>query len=210
MDSPSSGPVGVESAAGGAPSAGGLSAVDSLRSLGAAALSGALASLGSRGASAAAPQMEDLKTHATSIWAAARPWADFFNTKKFVPAQALDEVRTRLVDNLHFFSSNYVIIFCALSALGVIVHPMSVVCVVLCLACYAYLFLQNPGAVRIGPVQLTVQTKKVFFGVFTAAFLYITSALSILGTWAFFSAAISIVHAAARVSVKEPDFESEV
>jgi ribose/xylose/arabinose/galactoside ABC-type transport system permease subunit len=102
-----------------------------------------------------------------------------------------------------------VIIFVALSALGVLVHPLSFVCVLAVLGVYMYLFLQNPTNLRLGPFLLTVRTKRAVFGLTTGLFLWMTSALSILGTWAFFSAAISIVHAGARISVKEPDFESD-
>lgn len=180
--------------------------LDSLRSIGSAALATALTSLSTPSASDAA----DLKSHATSLWSSARPWADFFSSKKFVQPTGLDDLRARLVDNLAHFAANYVIIFCALSALGVIVHPLSVVCVGLCLGAYVFLFLHNPGSVRLGPVVLDARMKKAVFGVIAALFLWATAALSILGTWAFFSAGISVVHAGARVSVKEPDFESEV
>lgn len=190
---------------------GSVAGLESLRALGSAALSSVLSAASNGGGGAeSVPQMDTLRTHASSVWTRARSWSDFFSAKKFTPAQGADELRQRLVDNLQYFASNYVILFVALSALGVIVHPMSFVCVLAVLAMYVYKFLHNPGAVRIGPVALSVQAKRVMFAVVTALIMYVTSALNILGTWAFFSGAIALVHAGARVSVKEPDFTSEV
>lgn len=205
-------PLATRAEAGSTSSLGRGAALDSLRALGGAALASVLSASGGGGAAAGggAPELETLRTHATGVWASARSWADFFNGKKFTPAAGVDELRTRLVDNLQFFASNYVIVFVALSALGVIVHPMSFVCVLAVLALYVYMFLQNPGVLRAGPLVLSQQAKRVAFGSVTALFLYLTNALNILGTWAFFSCAIALVHAGARISVKEPDFTSDV
>lgn len=189
----------------------GNAALESLRAFGSAALATVLSASSGGGAGAGGgPELETLRTHATGVWASARSWSDFFNGKKFTPAEGLDELRVRLVDNLQYFTSNYVIVFVALSALGVIVHPMSFVCVLSVLALYVYMFMHNPGPLRVGPLVLSQQAKRVAFGSITALFLYVTNALSILGTWAFFSGAIALVHAGARVSVKEPDFTSDV
>jgi hypothetical protein len=85
--------------------AGTIAGIDSLRALGSSALSSVLSSMASGGA--AAPQIDSLRTHASTVWSSARSWGDFFDAKKFTPAQGLDDVRQRLLDNLQHFAYNY-------------------------------------------------------------------------------------------------------
>jgi hypothetical protein len=185
-----------------------LPALDALRSLSANVLSSALASLASN--ASLAPQVDLVRGHATTIWSSARPWGDMLNAKKFVPATSFVELQERLQANLQYFASNYVLIFCGLSALGVLVHPMSFVCVLIIVALYHVCIMQNAGTFNFGPLALKPQAKKVVFAVATVFLLWLTNAVSILGTWAMFSILLSIVHAGARVSVGEADFESPV
>lgn len=186
---------------------GGGSTFDMLRSIGSAALLNAMSAARS---TPVGPQMDSVRDQATSIWSSARPWSEFLNTKKIVPASNASEIQQRLLDNLQYFSSNYILIFVALSAMGVLVHPMSFVCVLVLLGLYVYMFLQHPASVTIGPVVLPPQPKRIAFGIASVLCLYITDAVTILGSWALFSIIISIVHAGARVSVQEPDFETAV
>lgn len=187
---------------------GSIAGLDALRSFGSAALSQLTSSVSTN--ASMSPQIESMREHATSIWAAARPWTEFCNTKKFIPASNLGEVQQRLLDNLQYFSANYILIFVGLSALGVLVHPMSFVCVLAVLAVYIYAFLQHPGSLKLGPIVLHLQAKRISFALFTFIVLYLTNAVAILGSWALFSIILSIVHAGARISVKEPDFETAV
>jgi PRA1 family protein 1 len=182
--------------------------LEAVRAFGSTLLHSAISSISS--SQSVAPQVESVRAHATSVWASARPWTEFFHSKKFIPATSLGEVQQRLLDNLQHFSSNYILIFIGLSTLGVVVHPMSFVCLLACVGLYVFMFLQNPGSVRIGPLSLTVQTKRFAFGAAAFFILYLTNAVAILGSWALFSVILSLVHAGARVSVKEPDFESAV
>jgi hypothetical protein len=183
-------------------------ALEAVRAAGSSLLLGAISSLSS--SQSVSPQVEAVRAHATSVWASARPWTEFFMSKKFVPATSAGEIRQRLMDNLQYFASNYILIFIGLSTLGVVVHPMSFVCLLACIGLYVFLFLQNPGPVRLGPISLTMQTKRIAFGALSFVILYITNAVAILGSWALFSVILSLVHAGARVSVKEPDFETAV
>jgi hypothetical protein len=190
---------------GATPSFGGI---ETLRSLGSQALSNALSSVASN--TSLAPQVDQLRGHATSIWTSTRPWADMLNAKKIKPATTLIELQERLQANLSHFAPNYIIMFVCLSALGILVHPMSFICVLIIIAMYHLCIMQNAGTFTLGPVSLRPQGKKVAFAVATVIFLWITDAIAILGSWAMFSIILSIVHAGARVSVSEADFESPV
>lgn len=112
------------------------------------------------------------------------------------------------MDNLPYFFPNYLLIFAGLAALGVLVHPLSFVALALLLAGYVALFLQRPGPLRLGPLVLKENVKVAAYAGVALVLLYVTDAVGILGSWAAFSMVLSLAHAGARVSVKEPDFET--
>eukprot|EP00737_Agarophyton_chilense_P002872 gb/GEZJ01003306.1/.p2 GENE.gb/GEZJ01003306.1/~~gb/GEZJ01003306.1/.p2 ORF type:complete len:209 (-),score=28.50 gb/GEZJ01003306.1/:1907-2533(-) len=186
------------------PAANVLRALTSLASL--SQLSSAL----STSVPALAPHTENAKTHFSALWTSAKPWAEFFNGKKFVPPASAAELQERLVDNLTYFSSNYLLCFLILSTASVLIHPLSFLCIVLIVALYVFLFLHNADTVRIGPLQLTANSKKIAFAALSLLLLYVTNAIGIIGSWALFGVILSLIHAACRVSAKEPDFESPV
>lgn len=157
-----------------------------------------------------APHTENARLQVSALWTSAKPWGEFFNSKKFTPPANPAELQERLLDNLQHFSANYVLCFLIVSAASVLVHPLSFVCVVLLALLYVFLFLQNAGPVAVGPVTLSPIAKKVAFAVIAVILLYLTNAVAILGSWALFGIILSLAHAAARVSVKEPDFDSPV
>lgn len=73
---------------------------------------------------------------------------------------------------------------------------------------YVVLFMQGGGSFKLGPVVLNQQAKIVVFVILAAGLLYLTNAIAILGSWAAFSVILSMAHAGARISAKEPDFET--
>lgn len=184
-----------------------VAGLESLRAIGSSALASAISSVGG-GGSASAPQIDSLRQQASAVWSSARSWNEFCNTKKFTPAANLDEVRQRIMENGPYFAANYVIIFVAFSALGILVHPMSFVCVLIVLGLYFWMFMATSGPVRMGPINLSVQGKRIAFGVSTVFFLWLTNAFVILSSWFFFSLGVAVVHAGGRISVNEADFDS--
>ena len=156
------------------------------------------------------PHTDAARTQVSALWGSAKPWAEFFDRRKFVPPANATELRERLMDNLTHFSANYLISFLVVSVLSVLVHPLSFVCVVLITGLYIVLFLQNQDDARLGPVAIPTKMKKPLFAVTSVVLLYLTNAVGIVGSWALFSIILSLLHAGGRVSVKEPDFESPV
>lgn len=183
---------------------------------GAAAFARSLASLAtfsttlSKSVPALATPTENAKVHVSALWTSAKPWGEFFNGKKFVPPASPSELQERLMDNLTYFSPNYLLCFLVLSMASVLVHPLSFLCVVLLAALYVFMFLQSRDALKVGPVVLTSNAKKVVFAVVAFCLLYLTNAIGILGSWALFGMFLSLIHAGCRVSAKEPDFDSPV
>lgn len=153
---------------------------------------------------------DNVRLQASALWTSAKPWAEFFDGKKLVPPASARELQERLVDNLTYFSPNYVLCFLAVSMASVLVHPLSFLCVLVLAAVYVVAFLQQPDAVRVGPVELSKAAKTALFGVLAFVLLYLTNAIGIIGSWALFGIFLSLLHAACRVSAKEPDFESPV
>lgn len=159
---------------------------------------------------ALAPQTENARLQVSALWTSAKPWSEFFNGKKFSPPSSASELQERLMDNLTYFSSNYILCFLVLSMASVLIHPLSFLCIVLLAGLYIYMFLQNQDVVTIGPLRLSSNMKKVVFAILSFILLYLTNAIGIIGSWALFGVIVSIIHAACRVSAKEPDFESPV
>lgn len=180
---------------------------DSLKSL--SSLSGVLSKTISV-PSSLMPHTQQASVQISKIWTSAKPWKEFFDTKKLHKPASLSEVQDRLMDNLTYFSSNYVLFFLVISCLSVLIHPLSFLCIMSLVALYVYMFLQHPGDVKIGPVKLQQQTKLVVYLFASCILLYLTNAIAIIGSWAVFSIILSICHAAFRVSIKEPDFESPI
>lgn len=160
--------------------------------------------------SSLAPHTETARVQISALWSSAKPWGEFFNGKKFVPPGSASELQERLMDNLSYFSANYVVCFLVLSAASVLIHPMSFVCIVLLVALYVYMFLQHTDAIALGAVTLSVKAKKGVFATTGLALVYATNAVGIIGSWALFAVFVSLIHAGCRVSVKEPDFDSPV
>lgn len=163
-----------------------------------------------RAAPALSPHTDVAASQFSSVWSATRPWGEFFNKRKFSPPSNASDLRERLVDNLTHFSSNYVLCFLIVSAASILVHPLSFLAVLVVAAAYVWLFLSNPDAVRLGPLLVPSKAKLPVFAVFAAAALYLSNAVATLGSWALFGVLLSFAHAGARVSAKEPDFESPV
>lgn len=159
---------------------------------------------------ALAPQTEAARVHVSALWTSAKPWSEFFNGKKFVPPASPSELQERLMDNLTYFSPNYLLCFLVLSTASVLIHPLSFLCVLLLVALYVFMFLQNQDTLKVGPVQLSPSAKKAAFAAIAFALLYLTNAIGIIGSWALFGIFLSLIHAGCRVSAKEPDFESPV
>lgn len=114
------------------------------------------------------------------------------------------------MDNLTYFSPNYVLCFLVVSMASVLVHPLSFLCVAVLAAVYVVAFLQHPEAMQVGPVKVSKNVKTALFAVVAFGLLYVTNAIGIIGSWALFGIFLSLLHAACRVSAKEPDFESPV
>lgn len=93
---------------------------------------------------------------------------------------------------------------------SVLVHPLSFLCVIMLVGLYVYMFLQNQDTLKLGPVKLAQNAKKVLFAVIAFCLLYLTNAIGIIGSWALFGIFLSLIHAGCRVSAKEPDFDSPV
>lgn len=170
----------------------------------------ALSATLTRAAPSLAPTAEAARTHLTAAWGAARPWGEFFDRRKFVPPTGGGELRERLVDNLQYFTANYIVCFLMVSALSVLVHPFSFLAVLFVGGVYFWLFVTNTEGARLGPLAIPKGAKLPLFGVFALAILYLTNAVAALGSWALFAVLCSFAHAGARVSAKEPDFESPV
>lgn len=183
---------------------------------GAAAFARSLASLASISSAlsssvpALAAPTENAKVQVSALWTSAKPWGEFFNGKKFVPPAALSELQERLMDNLTYFSPNYLLCFLVLSMTSVLIHPLSFLCVIVLAGLYVYMFLQNHETLKLGPVKLSQNAKKVLFAVIAFCLLYLTNAIGIIGSWALFGIFLAILHAGCRVSAKEPDFDSPV
>lgn len=156
------------------------------------------------------PHTENAKLHVSALWTSAKPWSEFFNSKKFVTPANVTELQERLVDNLTHFSSNYLLCFLILSTASVLVHPLSFLCIVILAALYVYMFLQHHDVLKLGPVLLNANAKKATFALIALSLLYVTNAIRIIGSWALFAIILSLIHAACRVSAKEPDFDSPV
>ena len=152
-------------------------------------------------------EAETARLQLATLWTSAKPWTQFFNTKKFIPPTS-SELRQRLVENIPYFFPNYVLIFIALSMIGVLVHPLSFVALFFIIIGYVYMFLQHPKSLKVGPVVLSESIKVVVFGVLCAGMLYLTNAIAIVGSWAAFSVVVSLAHAGARVSAEDPDFDT--
>lgn len=123
------------------------------------------------------------------------------------------EVQQRLSDNLTYFASNYALCFLTLSCVGVLVHPVAFVCIVALFALYAALFMQHQQQLRwLGPLRGPNRhnVRVATFGITAFVALYVTDAVGIIGSWMVLAGVMSVVHAACRVSAKEPDFESPV
>lgn len=170
----------------------------------------ALSTALTRAAPALGPSADAARTHVAAAWGAARPWGEFFDRRKFQPPASAAELRERLMDNLQHFAPNYVVCFLAVSAASVLVHPLSFLALLAVGALYVWFFLSNPDAARIGPISLPAKAKLPVFAFFALFVLYMTNAINALGSWALFAVLLSFAHAGARVSAKEPDFESPV
>jgi len=163
-----------------------------------------------RAAPALGPSAEAARTHLMSAMGSARPWGEFLDRRKFVPPSSAGELRERLVDNLTYYSANYVLCFLVVSTLSILIHPVSFLAVLLVAALYIWLFLTNAENVQLGPLALPKHAKVPAFSILAALVLYISNAVSALGSWALFAVLFSFAHAGARISAKEPDFESPV
>lgn len=159
---------------------------------------------------ALSPHSEAARLHVSSLWTSAKPWTEFFSGKKFVPPTSPSELQERLVDNLTYFSPNYLLCFLALSTMSVLIHPLSFLCVLLLVGLYVFMFLQNPDTLSVGPVKLSAKPKIAAFALIAFILLYLTNAIGIIGSWALFGVFLSLIHAGCRVSAKEPDFDSPV
>lgn len=157
-----------------------------------------------------APHSEAARLHVSTLWTSAKPWAEFFNGKKFVPPASPSELQERLMDNLTYFSPNYLLCFLVLSTTSVLIHPLSFLCVVLLVGLYVFMFLQHPDTLKVGPLQLSANPKMAMFAIIAFSLLYLTNAIGIIGSWALFGVFLSLLHAGCRVSAKEPDFDSPV
>lgn len=153
---------------------------------------------------------ENAKVHISALWTSTKPWNEFFNTKKFVPPSSPRELQERLLDNLTYFSPNYILCFIILSTASVLVHPLSFLCVVAIAGMYIYMFLQNQDSLKVGPVKMSKNVKTGVFGGISFILLYLTNAIGIIVSWALFGIFLSLLHAGCRVSAKEPDFDSPV
>lgn len=154
-----------------------------------------------------------MRVQAWSVWRSAKPWAEFGNTAKMNVPVSASEVQQRLSDNLTYFASNYALCFIALSCVGVLVHPVAFICIVGLAALYVALFMQQGmGVGMIAPLRGPHRhnARVVTFAGVTFATLYVTDAVGIIGSWMVLAGVMSVVHAACRVSAKEPDFESPV
>lgn len=159
---------------------------------------------------ALATPTENARLQVSTLWTSAKPWGEFFNTKKFVPPSSRSELQERLMDNLTYFSPNYVLCFLILAMASVLVHPLSFLCVLVLAVLYVVMFLQHPEAIKVGPVRMPKNVKIGVFAVVAFVLLYFTNAIGIIGSWALFGMLLSVLHASCRVSAKEPDFESPV
>lgn len=185
-----------------------LSGLDLLRTLSSSLP--ALSSTLTKSAPSLGAQAENAKLQASSVWRSAKPWGEFFDTKKMGVPETRNEFQERVSDNLVYFSNNYLVCFTILCCGSILIHPLSLVCIVILVGLYVYMFVHNPGVVQVGPLQLKSNGKLGLFGVVAFAVLYVTNAIGIIGSWALFGVIVSILHAACRKSVKEPDFESPV
>lgn len=185
-----------------------MSSLDLLRTLSSSlpALSSALTS----SAPSLGAQAESAKLQASSVWQSAKPWGEFFDTKKMSLPETRNEFQDRISDNLLYFTNNYLICFTILCCGSILIHPLSLVCIVVLVGLYVYMFVQNPGVVKVGSLQLKSNGKLAVFAMVAFVVLYVTNAVGIIGSWALFGVIVSILHAACRKSVKEPDFESPV
>lgn len=170
----------------------------------------ALTAVITRAAPSLAPSADLAKSQLSAAWGSAKPWGEFLDRRKFVPPTNATDLRERLVDNLTHFGANYVLCFLFVSAASILVHPISFLAVLSVAALYVWLFLSNPDAVRLGPVNVSPTAKLPVFGFAALTILYLSNAVAALGSWALFAVLVSFAHAGARVSAKEPDFESPV
>ncbi len=170
----------------------------------------ALTAAVTRAAPSLAPSADLARSQLSAAWGSAQPWGEFLDRRKFVPPTSASDLRERLVDNLTHFGANYVLCFLFVSAASILVHPFSFLAVLSVAALYVWLFLSNPDAVRLGPLNVPPKAKFPVFGFCALTILYLSNAVSALGSWALFAVLVSFAHAAARISAKEPDFESPV
>lgn len=163
-----------------------------------------------RAAPALGPSAETARAHLMGAMGSARPWGEFLDRRKFIPPSNAGELRERLVDNLTYYSANYVLCFLLVSTLSILIHPLSFLAVVLVGALYIWLFLTNAEHVQLGPSNVPAKAKLPVFSLLAAFILYMSNAVAALGSWALFAVLFSFAHAGARISAKEPDFESPV
>lgn len=189
-------------------SAGGVGALFS--ALQSAEGASAIGAILARAAPGLTPHADAARGQLAQIWGSARPWSEFFDRRKLTPPSSAGELRERLVDNLTHFAANYLMCFCVVSVASILIHPLSFLGVAAIGVLYVWLFLTQPDAVALGPVVVPAKFKLPVFGVVAICLLWITNAISALGSWALFGVFLSFIHAGARVSAKEPDFESPV
>lgn len=156
----------------------------------------------------------EAKNQILGLWTSCKPWKEFMDGKRMRTPTSGTEVQERLVDNLSYFSNNYIICFILLSSISILIHPMSFLCILLLLMLYVFLFLNQADSNEISLAGLRVKgghkVKVGLYAVIAFVLLYLSDAVGVIGSWTLFGVLLSFVHAAFRISVKEPDFECPV
>eukprot|EP00179_Madagascaria_erythrocladioides_P010316 CAMPEP_0198308474 /NCGR_PEP_ID=MMETSP1450-20131203/1114_1 /TAXON_ID=753684 ORGANISM="Madagascaria erythrocladiodes, Strain CCMP3234" /NCGR_SAMPLE_ID=MMETSP1450 /ASSEMBLY_ACC=CAM_ASM_001115 /LENGTH=210 /DNA_ID=CAMNT_0044011145 /DNA_START=102 /DNA_END=734 /DNA_ORIENTATION=- len=162
----------------------------------------ALGSLGSL-----LPSSESARSALAAAWERSRPWSEFANTAQMATPAAAD-VKDRVVENAKYYSFNYLFIVVVVTALNVLLHPLSFLGVIIILALYMYLFVANPEPLALGGLELDHRAKTAALAIFALLTLWLTGAGAAFVSLLFMLAALAGIHMAFRKAPNEVDFDT--
>lgn len=141
-----------------------------------------------------------------------KPLKEFFNLSKLNTPKTINEAKTRLLFNLNFFNSNYLIIVLIISIFLLFQKPMLLISLIGLIGGFIVLNNYEFEQIRIGNVNIHLNKTYLYLGliILTTPVIFYSSPISTLISLSSISGGIIITHGLLIDNLPETSFNESV
>uniref|UniRef100_A0A7S0VS06 PRA1 family protein n=1 Tax=Polytomella parva TaxID=51329 RepID=A0A7S0VS06_9CHLO len=143
-----------------------------------------------------------IKDYLSTVRAKRKPWHELIDRNAISKPATLGEATTRIRKNVNYFKLNYIIIILNTTVLSFLMHPSSLIVLLLLSASWAYVFLVRQGPLVINGKTLSEREKLLSMSALTFIMIFFVTSI---GTVFFSAISLSIALVVVHGALREPD-----